>query len=92
MNNYKNLAVLLREYSTEVAPGLAALMLNAANTLEISSPTIHAHWIDRGKDKGYFCSNCECGCLLNLDSEWHDSKYCPHCGAKMDELEVSKWR
>lgn len=35
MNNYKNLVALLREYSTEVNPGIAALMLNAANALEI---------------------------------------------------------
>lgn len=34
MNKYKNLIELLREYSTEVNPGIAALMLNAANALE----------------------------------------------------------
>lgn len=80
-----NLVKLLREHSTEVNPGLAALMLNAAKSLETSSQIIHSHWIYLGKDKGYFCSSCRNGCLLNLDSEWHGSAYCPHCGAKMDK-------
>lgn len=84
MNNNTNLAKLLREHSTEVNPGLAALMLNAAKALDGSLPSIHSHWINRGRDKGYFCSNCGGGCLLNLDSEWHDSECCPHCGAKME--------
>lgn len=43
MNNYKNLIELLREHSMEVNPGIAALMLNAANALEISSQTIYNH-------------------------------------------------
>lgn len=41
------------------------------------------HWIYRGTEKGYFCSNCNGGCLLNLESDWHESLYCPHCGARM---------
>lgn len=45
----------------------------------------HGHWIYRGEEKGYFCSHCGGGCLLNLESDWHQSTNCPHCGAKMDE-------
>ena len=41
-------------------------------------------WIFRGTDRGYYCSNCGGGCLLNLESDWHKSTHCPHCGAKMD--------
>lgn len=44
----------------------------------------HGHWIYRGFEKGYFCSNCGGGCLMNLESDWHESTHCPHCGAKMD--------
>ena len=44
----------------------------------------HGHWIYRGFEKGYFCSNCGGGCLLNLESDWHESTHCPHCGANMD--------
>lgn len=43
----------------------------------------HGHWIYRGTEKGFFCSNCGGGCLLNLESDWHESSYCPHCGARM---------
>lgn len=41
-------------------------------------------WIWKGKSKGYFCSVCGGGCLLNYESDWHESRYCPHCGAKME--------
>ena len=56
----------------------AILKIQAADV----APVIHAHWIrypDCGVTK---CSNCgwsieECG----------DSKWCPECGAQMDEKE-----
>lgn len=42
-------------------------------------PYKHGHW---AKDMGgYWCSVC------NKYFEYGDSKYCPHCGAKMDEVE-----
>ena len=44
---------------------------------------IEAYWEWRGKDKGFFCSHCGSGCLLNYESDWFESDYCPHCGAKM---------
>lgn len=44
----------------------------------------HGYWIYRGTERGYFCSNCGGGCLLNYESDWHESTHCPHCGAKMD--------
>lgn len=50
-------------------------------------PTINAipngKWEWRGKDRGYFCTNCGSGCLLNYESDWHESNFCPHCGADM---------
>lgn len=45
----------------------------------------HAHWVAQGGEIGYICSNCGSGCLLNYESDWHESPYCPHCGAKMEE-------
>ena len=49
------------------------------------APAIHAHWIfeHHPRDTGYYfirivCSNCG----LKTDGK---SKYCPNCGAKMDE-------
>lgn len=41
------------------------------------APVIHAHWEDCSN--GWMCSNCQ------RDSS-HDTRYCPHCGAKMDEV------
>lgn len=79
-----NLASLLREHSVKINPGVAALMNNAADVLDELTERC-GHWIDRGKEKGYFCSICGGGCLLNMDSEWHESTYCPHCGAKMNK-------
>ncbi len=49
-----------------------------------AEPVRHGRWIWRGNDKGWFCSECESGCLLNMESDWHKSDWCPHCGCKMD--------
>ena len=49
-----------------------------------AEPIIFADWEWRGKQKGYFCSNCGNGCLLNYESDWHKSERCPHCGARMN--------
>lgn len=52
------------------------------------APVVHAHWIDDGyyadfhPHKVYRCSNCD---WSKLDVELPEEKYCPHCGAKMDE-------
>lgn len=54
---------------------------------------IHAHWIEEDTSdrfdkihKVYICSNCQ-------DTEtWiagHQGKYCPGCGATMDDIEIS---
>ncbi len=40
-------------------------------------PVIHAKWI-----KGRYCSNCECD---DYDYCCRQPKYCPECGAIMDE-------
>lgn len=50
-------------------------------------PVVHAQWIYRGEEKGYQCSACQSFCLLNYESDWCKSEYCPHCGAKMDGKE-----
>lgn len=58
------------------------------NTEDVA-PVTHAHWIDDGyyadfhPHKVYRCSNCD---WSKLDVELPEEKYCPHCGAKMDEV------
>lgn len=52
------------------------------------APVIHAHWIERIERDDYSdyeeewleCSNCQ-----YTDSE-RPHNFCPHCGAKMDEV------
>ena len=44
----------------------------------------HGRWIWHSEERGYLCSECGSGCLLNYESDWHKSDWCPHCGAKMD--------
>lgn len=61
--------------------------IDEAPTIE-AEPMRHGRWIWKGNDKGYFCSECGSGCLLDMDSDWFKSEGCPHCRAKMD-LEVN---
>lgn len=61
------------------------VMIKTEDRLFKNNKTIYAHWIYKGEDKGYFCSNCGSGCLLNYESDYHQSDYCPHCGAKMSK-------
>ena len=51
------------------------------------APVIHARWIDNGRSgyaHAYFCSHC--GWLDGYPIE-DRHKYCPNCGAKIDESE-----
>lgn len=55
-------------------------------------PVVHAHWyFDPDKSigcgitvSGMFCSNCGGDCPTG-SHPYRDFKYCPHCGARMDE-------
>lgn len=55
-------------------------------------PIKHAHWIDEELELGedfclYKCSNCgEEFQLMDGTPNDNDYDYCPHCGAKMDEV------
>lgn len=49
-------------------------------------PVVHGHWIYRGRDKGWECSVCHSLCLLDYESEFYTSEFCPHCGADMREV------
>lgn len=51
------------------------------------APVIHARWIDNGRGgyaHAYFCGNC--GWIDGYPME-DRHKYCPNCGAIMDESE-----
>lgn len=55
-------------------------LIKNAPTADVA-PVIHAKWIEKNYlIKSYFeCSNC-------LFTTLKDTRYCPHCGAKMDNV------
>lgn len=59
------------------------------------APVIHAHWIPCNPELGDSCDNYKCSAcgeirFLSLGTPLEDGfKYCPACGAKMDE-EITK--
>ena len=50
------------------------------------APVVHAHWEDKGW-AGMICSNCGENAIEGHYDYQVLSKYCPYCGAKMDESE-----
>lgn len=53
------------------------------------APVIHARWEKRGSS--WYCTHCGIGYRItcgNIPASRH--KYCPNCGAKMDEEEEKK--
>lgn len=70
-------------------PFITGLTITASTSDEMPIakyvPLKQGQWEYKGEQKGYFCSVCHSGCLLNMESDWHLSKYCPHCGAYMEE-------
>lgn len=42
-------------------------------------------WINEGENSPPICSVCKSRALLNYESDYHKSDYCPHCGAKMEK-------
>lgn len=64
------------------------------NCLQEYAPVVHGYWepyyhvsvLGRVTD-GYQCSKCGEGISYDEWGDYHFSKYCPECGAKMDESE-----
>ena len=64
----------------------AAKMIELLPSADVA-PVIHARWIDNGRGgyaHAYFCGHC--GWIDGHPIE-DRHKYCPNCGAKMDESE-----
>lgn len=59
-------------------------LLNICDTIE-AKPVVHAHWVWDKKNKCWSCSACEGTDSNNYSCISVDSKYCPNCGAQMDE-------
>lgn len=69
------------------------IMVEALPTIE-AKPVVHAHWVtdfdfDPEEEQElyfYFCSKCK----DTLFGDKEDFKYCPYCGAQMDEVVVEE--
>ena len=69
--------------------GLLLQYIDNAPTIE-AKPVVHAHWVtdfdfDPEEEQElyfYFCSKCK----KELFGDKEDFKYCPYCGAQMDEV------
>lgn len=62
--------------------------IDHAPTIE-AKPVVHAHW-KKENDLFFVCSNCGTTCPYNFESDFithWECKYCPICGAQMDEKE-----
>jgi uncharacterized Zn-finger protein len=55
-----------------------------APTIE-AKPVVRAYWKNWGC-QGTVCSNCHGRVLYECEEHEEKSKYCPHCGAQMDEV------
>lgn len=60
-------------------------LIKNAPTIE-AKPIVHAHWKCDSAIDPYYCSNCGKEALRDFFEEDVLSKYCPRCGAQMDEV------
>ena len=64
-------------------------IMDCIRTAPVIDPVRHGYWIDHGRNRPPTCSEC-CGCaLLNYESDYHKSDFCPHCGATMSNPEAN---
>lgn len=71
--------------SANAITGLLERAEKAEKQLAECKPVVRAHWIDR--DHGYqMCSACGEEAKEDDSLPFKVFDYCPHCGAKMDEV------
>ena len=88
----KFLITIHQTYLAEAVLRIVQKVIDKQPTIE-AKPIVHAHWVtdfdfDPEEEQElyfYFCSNCK----DSLFGDKEDFKYCPYCGAQMDE-EVSE--
>lgn len=73
-------------YEADAITMKGVVIINQFPTVE-AKPVVHAHWIEQIIDGGQelMCSNCGEYALMNDEFYSEFSKYCPYCGAQMDE-------
>lgn len=58
----------------------AVIRISAADVV----PVVHSHWEHKIRDDGENIGICH-NCKYPVNWFWGQTKYCPNCGAKMDE-------
>lgn len=96
MDEYINREVLKSDIANSTEPFNTGSVFRAINRQPAAdvAPVVHGRWDDSGRytfPGGSTAVRCtECGCALTVSefrlNRWN---YCPVCGAKMDESEIS---
>lgn len=64
--------------------GTIKILLHGVPTADVK-PVVHAHWILHDDNNDIWdCSNCKAHIFINV-LYGNKAKYCPNCGAIMDE-------
>ena len=73
-------------YEADAITMKGVIIISQFPTIE-AKPVVHAHWLEQIIDGGQelMCSNCGEYALMNDEFYSEFSKYCPYCGAQMDE-------
>lgn len=69
----------------DMAEGFFMELVRRQPTIE-AKPVVHAHWKCDSAIDPYCCSNCGKKALQDYFEKDVLSKYCPYCGAQMDEV------
>lgn len=68
-------------YEADAITMRGVAIINQFPTIE-AKPIVHAHWNADGR-----CTNCGGHApFFAYADDWFETKYCPHCGAQMDEV------
>ena len=79
--------IIIEGYESKKDDSEEWLLMTLEERQRTIDPVKHGRWIDMGDNSAPICSECKSKALLNYESDYHKSDYCPHCGAKMDEGE-----
>ena len=77
MKNIKIIKIQDGIVTAKILDEVSPIQASSSDNSIVIYRVIHAHWEDCSN--GWMCSNCQRGSS-------HDTRYCPHCGAKMDEV------
>lgn len=81
------LSKIVNLYSKNIGNVTAGSIFSTISDAPDIDPVRHGYWIDHGRNRPPTCSRCGGRALLNYESDYHKSDFCPHCGAEMSNPE-----